>query len=119
MKLENVYTDFQAINSKVYQSNEKKKAKGIPRKFLNGLNDLNQLYEKQVEWERLASLRKSLSVKNNVVYSDGIVKYVKMKRSFKQFYNKREVLKDGTTLPFTLKKRNLYSSHGIMLYSSE
>ena len=110
MKLEKVLDNFIAFNPKVYQSDQVKKAKGIPQYFLDKekakkkgvryINDLRELYKEPVEWESLCSLRKAATVKSNITYSDGAVKYVKMSRSFKNKYNKREVLEDGNTRPF-------------------
>ena len=102
MKLERTLHKFRAFNPKVYQSVEVMKAKGIPRHILNDTKDLSVFYSEPAEWETLCSIRRSLTVKNNVSYEKGLVKYVKMSRRFVSKYNKREVLEDGATRPLWL-----------------
>lgn len=101
--------NFRAFNPKAYQCDEIKKAKGIPFKELEKVKDLGELFdeEKSAEWDSICSLSKSLTAKSNVVYRDGLVKYVRMKRHFEKTYDKRVVLEDGSTQAFWLAGQEL------------
>lgn len=120
MELEKILYDFEGINAKVYQATNKhgnlvKKAKGIPRKKLKNIDDLNSLFINSVQWENLCSIRRSMRAKNNITFREGIVRYNKMSRGFNSRYSKRFVLENKLTLPFdyindNLVKDNVFST---------
>jgi ribosomal protein L40E len=125
---------YRAMNPKVYDSVESRRAKGIPYPALHKkvcmvchadvhykdseckcgskllerkVKSLEEFYKSPAEWEALCSYRKSITAKNNISYHDGLVKYTKMTRKFTASYSKREIMPDMSTKPFWISKGEL------------
>ena len=96
---------FRAYAPKVYFSEQKIRAKGIPREIIKSvktLDEFDRLIHSEIEFEKYASIKLMLRRVNNITKYSKMLGYIVTSKKFSLNYDKRIIHKDLTTSPLTI-----------------